>query len=67
VSEPKCENCRFYENLTNFCLRYPPRPVVSVYDTSRYGLQSNVESAFPIIPHSAWCGEHEPRGDGSDE
>lgn len=54
MSEPKCENCRFFLEHDKGCHRYAPRPSDGFGD-------------WPMVELHHWCGEHEPRGDESDD
>ena len=49
LREDKCDNCRFYDSITNHegrCKRFPPKPM----DASGY-----IDS--PIVSRNDWCGE----------
>jgi hypothetical protein len=59
--EAVCGNCRFYrdqDQSSGACHRFPP---------AFAGDQSPRELhrwRFPLVLSSAWCGEHQPAGDG---
>ncbi len=58
--EPTCETCAFsreaetsYQEVAAECRRLPPQ---------QGGTQARPEPyPFPIVPLTAWCGEHQPK------
>ncbi len=56
-----CWGCYFFFQLMSRpggeCHRFPPVPVNQPIE----GVPNNVESVWPIVRETAWCGEHKKK------
>jgi len=65
MSEPQCENCRFFEPRVfngvaspdnGRCRRRAPRP----WNSTNNADEPIRTAWWPIVATDEWCGEHEP-------
>jgi len=59
-----CANCRYFHVMpqANACRRFPPTPVPDTFtyedEHSRQHAGTEVETKFPAVLGSDWCGEY---------
>lgn len=58
-----CSNCKFFEERTNFCRRFPPTVTMSEFTISNSDSNNHVVAYFPKIGKKDvdWCGEHKSK------
>lgn len=57
---PRCSTCRYWfqDDDRTLCRRFPPTPIVLPVPEQPNKLM--IQSQFPVMLPSGWCGEYQP-------